>query len=114
MMENYQKEFKILFEELGNNECDFDNFSLNTNSNNNTIVQSPTKLDVDYDLNEIISINNSVEKSNSQLNQKINNSEDNIKNRDKEGKRRQYTFGKEDDFMKFQGKNSEKNKRIYI
>ena len=28
MMENYQKEFKILFEELGNNECDFDNFSL--------------------------------------------------------------------------------------
>ena len=83
--------------------------NINTNSNNNTIVQSPTKLDVDYDLNEIISINNSVEKSNSQLNQKINNSEDNIKNRDKEGKRRQYTFGKEDDFMKFQGKNSEKN-----
>ena len=83
--------------------------NINTNSNNNTIVQSPTKLDVDYDLNEIISINNSVEKSNSQLNQKINNSEDNKTNKEKENKRRQYTFGKEDDFMKFQGKNSEKN-----
>ena len=59
-------------------------------------------------MNEIISINNSVEKSNSQLNQKINNSEDNIKSKDKEGKRRQYTFGKEDDFMKFQGKKNKK------
>ena len=46
--------------------------NVNTNSNNNTIVQSPSKLEVDYDLNEIISINNSVEKSNSQLNKKIN------------------------------------------
>jgi len=44
--------------------------NINTNSNNNTIVQSPAKLDVDYDLNEIISINNSCEKSNSHLNQK--------------------------------------------
>ena len=84
--------------------------NINTNSNNNTIVQSPAKLDVDYDLNEIISINNSVEKSNSHINQKINlnNSEENKKNKDKEGKRRQYTFGKEDDFMKFQTKNNEK------
>ena len=82
--------------------------NINTNSNNNTIVQSPTKLDVDYDLNEIISINNSVEKSNSQLNQRINNSEDNLKKKEKENKRRQYTFGKEEDFMKFQ-KNNEKN-----
>ena len=84
--------------------------NVNTNSNNNTIVQSPSKLEVDYDLNEIISINNSVEKSNSQLNKKINlnNSENNL-NKDKEGKRRQYTFGKEDDFMKFQIKNNDKN-----
>ena len=78
--------------------------NINTNSNNNTIVQSPAKLDVDYDLNEIISINNSVEKSNSNLNKK-----ENIKNKDKETKRREYTFGKEDDFMKFQNKNNEKN-----
>ena len=87
--------------------------NINTNSNNNTIVQSPAKLDVDYDLNEIISINNSCEKSNSHLNQKMNNklntSEENDKNKDKETKRRQYTFGKEDDFMKFQNKNNEKN-----
>ena len=86
--------------------------NINTNSNNNTIVQSPSKIDVDYDLNEIISINNSVEKSSGHLNQKLNlhNSEDNInnKNKEKENKRRQYTFGKEDDFMKFQGKNNEK------
>ena len=79
----------------------------NKSNINNTIVQSPTKLDVDYDLNEIISINNSVEKSNSNsntlLNKKMNNSEDNKE------KRREYTFGKEDDFMKFQGKNLEKN-----
>ena len=78
--------------------------NINTNSNNNTIVQSPTKLDVDYDLNEIISINNSVEKSNSNINKK-----EDKKNKDKEGKRREYTFGKEDDFMKFQNKNNEKN-----
>ena len=87
--------------------------NINTNSNNNTIVQSPAKLDVNYDLNEIISINNSCEKSNSHLNQKMNNklntSEENDKNKDKETKRRQYTFGKEDDFMKFQNKNNEKN-----
>ena len=84
--------------------------NVNTISNNNTIVQSPSKLEVDYDLNEIISINNSVEKSNSQLNKKmnLNNSENNL-NKDKEGKRRQYTFGKEDDFMKFQIKNNDKN-----
>ena len=78
--------------------------NINTNSNNNTIVQSPAKLDVDYDLNEIISINNSVEKSNSNINKK-----EDKKNKDKEGKRREYTFGKEDDFMKFQNKNNEKN-----
>ena len=78
--------------------------NINTNSNNNTIVQSPAKLDVDYDLNQIISINNSVEKSNSNINKK-----EDKKNKDKEGKRREYTFGKEDDFMKFQNKNNEKN-----
>ena len=55
-------------------------------------------------MNEIISINNSVEKSNSNINKK-----EDKKNKDKEGKRREYTFGKEDDFMKFQNKNNEKN-----
>ena len=77
----------------------------NKSNINNTIVQSPNKLDVDYDLNEIISINNSVEKSNnnSLIKKNMNNSED------KEGKRRQYTFGKEEDFMKFQGKNEKNN-----
>ena len=83
--------------------------NINTNSNNNTIIQTPTKLDVDYDFNEIISINNSVEKSNNQINNnnlKINNEEGN-KNIKKASNRRQYTFGKEDDYFKFQNKNSD-------
>ena len=85
------------------------NINNNINSNNNTIVQSPNKLDVDYDLNEIISINNSVEKSNSQINSELNlNNSEEKKIKEKE-KRRNITFGKEDDFMKFQGKNIEIN-----
>ena len=86
--------------------------NINTNSNNNTIIQTPTKLDVYYDYNEIVSINNSVEKSNNQLNNKSNNiltrtiEEDN-KSTGKPTNRRQYTFGKEDDYFKFQNKNNE-------
>ena len=85
--------------------------NINTNSNNNTIIQTPTKLDVYYDYNEIISLNNSVEKSN---NQKSNNDnilnntiEEDNKKLDKATNRRQYTFGKEDDYFKFQNKNNE-------
>lgn len=77
----------------------------NTNSNNNTIVQTPTKLDIDYDFNELISINESVEKSCNQINNNKNNLGDNKTNIN-ERNRRQYTFGKEEDFLKFQNKNN--------
>ena len=83
--------------------------NMNTNSNNNTIIQTPSKLEVDYDFNEILSINNSVEKSNNQNKDKnlnINNVEEN-KNREKKEQRRQYTFGKEEDYLKFQNKSSD-------
>ena len=80
--------------------------NINTNSNN-TIVQTPTKLDVDYDFNEIVSLNNSVEKSGNQINNKFsnNNLEEN-KNKDNDGFRRQYTFGKEEYYQKFRIKNN--------
>ena len=83
--------------------------NINTNSNNNTIVQTPTKLGVVYDYNEIISINNSVEKNdNNQINNNSNNnSEKEINIGGKGTKRRQYTFGKEDDYLKFQNRNNE-------
>ena len=89
--------------------------NINTNSNN-TIIQTPSKLEVDYDFNEIISINNSVEKSNNQIinnksNSNINNKEENsIK--EKKSTRRQYTFGKEEDYLKFLNKNSDLCKEI--
>ena len=80
--------------------------NINNNSNNNTInnnILSPSKLEVDYDLNEIISINNSVEKSNNQINHK---EELNINNEIDES-RRQYSFGGEDDCLKIQNKKSD-------
>ena len=83
--------------------------NINTNSNN-TIIQTPTKLDVDYDFNEILSINNSVEKSNNQINNKINLNNNNNKEKNKKNEeqlRRQYTFGKEEDYLKFLNKNND-------
>ena len=45
----------------------------NNNSNNKTVIQSPYKIDIDYDYNEIISINNSVIKQNNNMVDKMNN-----------------------------------------
>ena len=81
----------------------------NTNSNNNTIIQTPTKLDIDYDFNELISLNKSVEKSCNQISNKIKDNKNNLennKNNINDRNRRQYTFGKEDDFLRFQNKNN--------
>jgi len=81
----------------------------NTNSNNNTIIQTPTKLDIDYDFNELISLNKSVEKSCNQISNNIKDNKNCLENNKKnvnDRNRRQYTFGKEDDFLRFQNKNN--------
>ena len=90
-----------------NKEDDIKSNQNNANSNNNTIIQSPNKLEVNYDFNELISINNSVEKNNS--NQLNNNKYKNDKNdvNKKKRNRRQYTFGKDEEYFQFLNKNND-------
>ena len=86
------------------------NLNSNTNSTNNKVIQTPIKLDIDYDFNDIISLNNSGNKTNNQINNelKINlNKLEGNKNNENESCRRHYTFGKEEDFLKFQKKSKE-------
>ena len=91
-----------------NKEDDTKSNQNNITSNNNTIIQSPNKLDLDYDANELISINNSVENNKIKINDlNINNNNNNINNNKRIKKRRQYTFGKDEEYNEFLNRNND-------
>ena len=90
-----------------NREDDAKSNQNNTTSNNNTIIQSPNKLDLDYDVNELISINNSVENNNIKINDLNINNNNNINNNKRIKKRRQYTFGKDEEYNEFLSRNND-------
>ena len=90
-----------------NKEDDTKSNQNNTNSNNNTIIQSPNKLDLDYNVNELISINNSVENNNIKVNDLNINNNNNINNNKRIKKRRQYTFGKDEEYNEFLNRNND-------
>ena len=76
----------------------------NNNQNNEVTIETPKKQNIDFDFNEIISINNSVEKREKK---KV---DENLKdNLDLDENKREYTFGREEDHFKFQKNNEFEN-----
>ena len=88
----------------------------NSNNNsiiNNSLIQTPTKIyseEGEFYCNDVVSQKKFEEKNNNNINNNVYNI---IQNNDMvdgtDNNRRQYTFGKEEDYLKFQGKNFVEN-----
>ena len=76
--------------------------------NNNNTIQTPTKLEgSNINENDLINEPNITINSNNKYN--TNNTNNTVNSKSDSLNRRQYTFGKEDDYIKFQSKNSDIN-----
>ena len=100
-----------------NNTNNTKNLNINGSSNNSVInnsnIQTPTKIyseECELYCNDVDSLKKSKEKKSNQTNKNVYTT---IQNNDvvegTEVNRRQYTFGKEEDYLKFQGKNFAEN-----